>query len=245
MAMSSARPQPNSRSSHSSPAGGVDETAWPQMRADPPSPAPHLPPARPKERRRPLLVAAMVALVCAGALISAWAFQSTSDTSSVVAVRQAVARGEVIEAQDLMTVQVGLDPALAPLPASDLNGLIGQRAAVDLSAGSLITAQSATEQVRPVEGQSIVGVSFTSAMMPSEPLYAGDAVRIVSTPGEAGEVREDVEPIAVEATVVGLREVAETGETVVDVAVPADLAADLASRAATRKVALVLDSRER
>ena len=38
---------------------------------------------------------------------------------------------------------------------------------------------------------------------------------------------------------------AETGETVVDVAVDESEAADLASRAATRKVALVLDSRER
>ena len=187
----------------------------------------------------------MVALVCAGALISAWSFQASSDTSSVVAVREAVARGEVIEADDLTTAQVSLDPALDPLPAAEFDSLIGQRAAVDLSAGSLVTAESATGQIMPNEGQSIVGVSFTSAMMPSEPLYAGDTVRIVSTPGETGEVREGVEPIAVEAIVIGLRQVAETGETVVDVAVPADTAADLAARAATRKVALVLDSRER
>ena len=218
------------------PAGAAPEA---QLPAPPPAPA------RPKERRRPLLIAAMVALVCVGGLVSAYAYLSTSETEDVVAVRESVARGEVIDAGDLMTVQVGLDPALTPLAASELDSLVGQRAAVDLSAGSLVTAESVTEEVVPAEGESIVGVSLTSAMMPSEPIYAGDAVRIVSTPGDQGEIREGAEPVTVEATVVGVRQVPETGETVVDVAVADDQAADLASRAATRKVALVLDSRER
>lgn len=244
MAMSSARPQPNSRSAERSPAGGVDMPRL-QAPAAAPSPIPVPSPVRPRERRRPLLIACMVALVCAGGLISAYAVSSTSDLENVVAVRDSVARGEVLEPRDLMTVQAKLDPALSSTPASDLNSLVGQRAAVDLPAGSLITAASITEAVVPAKGQSIVGVSLTSAMMPSEPIVAGDTVRIVSTPGEAGEVREGVEPVTVAATVTGLRYVEETGETVVDVAVPDDQAADLASRAATRKVALVLDSRER
>ena len=208
-------------------------------------PAPPPAPARPKERRRPLLIAAMVALVCVGGLVSAYAYLSTSETEDVIAVRESVARGEVIAAQDLMTVRVGLDPALDPLAAAELDGLIGQRAAVDLSAGSLVTAESVTDSVIPAEGQSIVGVSLTSAMMPSEPIYAGDTVRIVSTPGDQGEIREGTTPVTIGATVVAVRGVAETGETVVDVAVDQSEAADLASRAATRKVALVLDSRER
>ena len=187
----------------------------------------------------------MVALVCVGGLVSAYAYLSTSETEDVVAVSESVARGEVIDAGDLMTVQVGLDPALTPVAASELDSLVGQRAAVDLSAGSLVTAESVTEEVVPAEGESIVGVSLTSAMMPSEPIYAGDAVRIVSTPGDQGEIREGAEPVTVEATVVGVRQVPETGETVVDVAVADSQAADLASRTATRKVALVLDSRER
>jgi hypothetical protein len=37
-------------------------------------PSPPLVSARPKERRRPMLIAAMVALVCAGGLISAYAY---------------------------------------------------------------------------------------------------------------------------------------------------------------------------
>ena len=192
-----------------------------------------------------MLIAAMVALVCLGALVSAYAYLSSSETEKVLTVRETVNRGEVIEAEDLVTVQVGLDPALTPLGASELEDIVGQRAAVDISAGSLVTAESVTDSVVPAEGESIVGVSLTAAMMPAEPIYVGDAVRIVSTPGDQGEVREGTEPTTVEATVVGVRQVPETGETVVDVAVPEDQAADLAARAATRKVALVLDSRER
>lgn len=235
MTTNTARSQPDAAGAHS----GRGATPDPQLPAAPPAPA------RTKERRRPLLIAAMVALVCLGALVSSYAYLSTSETQDVVAVRESVPRGEVIEAADLMTVRVGLDTALSPLSASELEGLVGQRTAVDLSAGSLVTAESVTWDVLPAGGQSIVGVSLTSAMMPSEPIYAGDAVRIVSTPGEAGEIREGTEPVTVEATVVGVRQVTDTGETVVDVAVSEDQAADLAARAATRKVALVLDSRER
>lgn len=51
--------------------------------------------------------------------------------------------------------------------------------------------------------------------------------------------------MTVSATVVGVHP-SETGDqTIVDVVVPAEAAADLAARAATGKVALVLDSRER
>lgn len=202
-------------------------------------------PIRPKQQRRPLLIVAMVVLVCLGGLISAYAYSSTSDTQDVVAVREPVARGEVIETDDLHVVQIGIDSALNPVPSDRLDEFIGQRAAFDLAAGGLLTNNSTSDEVLPAEGQSVVGVSLTAAMMPSEPIYAGDRVRLVTTPGDQGEIVDDVVPVTIEADVVGVSEIPDTGETVVDVAVDDDLAADLAARAATRKVALVLDSRER
>ena len=81
--------------------------------------------------------------------------------------------------------------------------------------------------------------------MPGEPLLAGDRVRIVATPGDQGELG-DAPPITIAATVVGLHPGNdENGQNVVSVLVPEDDAAELAARAATGKVALVLDSRER
>ena len=91
---------------------------------------------------------------------------------------------------------------------------------------------------------SIVGVGLSSAQLPGEPLLVGDRVRVVATPGVSGEVTAG-EPVTIAATVVGVRVNDENGQSVVSVQVPQGDAAELAARAATGNVALVLDSRER
>jgi hypothetical protein len=60
----------------------------------------------PKLRRRPALIAASVAAVAIGALLSLWAYNSTANTHDVLAVRHSVARGQVITADDLVTVKI-------------------------------------------------------------------------------------------------------------------------------------------
>ena len=210
-------------------------------------PMPHLnnsPRPRPKRRRRPWLFALCAALVAAGALGSAFAFTSVTDTQAVLVVSRDINRGETIEAGDLSVVRIGVDPTLNPVPGSQMAKLEGSRAAADLWAGTLLTEAAVTDQLVPGQGESLVGISLTPAQMPSEPLRAGDTVRIVTTPGDQGEVTNQ-DPVTVEAIVVGVSLVPETGETVVDVSVPEGDAADLAARAATRRVALVLDARER
>ncbi|GAA2028605.1 hypothetical protein GCM10009740_17790 [Terrabacter terrae] len=190
------------------------------------------------------MVVASVAAVCLGALLGAWAWTSTSNTHDVVAVRATIARGETIDRADLMTVQVGVDPGLRTVAGGSLNDLVGQRAAMDMAAGSLVTAESVTRSVIPPSGQSVVGVALPRSLMPGEPVQAGDTVRIVATPGAQGEVTEG-RPVEVTATVVGLHPGAEQDKTVVSVMVPKDEAGELAARAATGRVVLVLDSRER
>ncbi len=197
-----------------------------------------------RQRRRPWVFALCAALVAAGALGVAFAFTSVNDTQEVLVVSRDIKRGETIEAGDLAVVRVSVDPALTPVPGSQKAELEGSRAAVDLWAGTLLTEQAVTDNLVPGEGESLVGISLTPAQMPSEPLYGGDVVRIVTTPGDQGEIT-DKEPVTIEATVVGVSRVEETGETVVDVSVPEAEAADLAARAATGRVALVLDARER
>ena len=199
---------------------------------------------RMKERRRPLLFALMAALVAAGALGSAYAYTSVNDTHEVLVLANDVARGEVIDAEDLKVVRVSVDPALTPVSSRERPSIEGRRAAMDLWSGTLLTEQAFTENLVPPEGQSLVGINLTPAQMPAEPLYAGDTVRIVSTPGEQGEISAE-SPEAIEATVVGVSRIEETGATVVDVSVTRANSADLAARAATGRVALVLDSRER
>jgi hypothetical protein len=199
---------------------------------------------RPRRRRRPWVFALCAALVAAGALGTAFAFTSVADTRKVLVVSQDIKRGETIETGDLSVVRVSADPALSLVAGNQKADLEGSRAAVDLWAGTLLTEEAVTDSLVPGAGESLVGISLNTAQMPSEPLYYGDAVRIVTTPGDQGEVTNEA-PATVEAVVVGVSRVQETGETVVDVVVPEVDAADLAARAATGRVALVLDTRER
>ena len=77
--------------------------------------------------------------------------------------------------------------SLGSCGCSQLNSLIGKRAAVDLSAGSLLTDTAVTDRVLPGAGRSLVGIALTAAQLPAEPLQAGDRVRIVDTPSAQGE----------------------------------------------------------
>ena len=198
----------------------------------------------PKLRRRPALVAAAAAAICAGALLAGWAWTATSGTVSVLAARTSIERGAMITDTDLFTVQVSADPALHPVPASQAADVVGRRTASDIAAGTLVTLDQVTGAVLPPAGESVVGVGLPAAAMPGEPLLVGDRVRIVATPGPSGEVTAG-EQVTIAATVVGVRVNDENGQNVVSVQVPEDQAAELAARAATGNVALVLDSRER
>ena len=207
-----------------------------------PAVPPLVPP--PKLRRRPALIAGAVAAICLGALLAGWAWAATTSTQEVLVARATIERGSVIEAEDLARVRISADPALSPVAASAFDGLVGQRAALDIAEGGLITAGSTTTQVLPADGMSVVGVALSPAQSPGLDLQTGDRVRMVVTPIPGGEQVSG--PAAFnDAEVVGVSVDAETGVTVVDLLVPYADATVLAARVATGNVALVLDSRER
>src|SRR5450631_2267434 len=199
----------------------------------------------PRLRRRPALVAASIAAICLGALLAVWAYTGASTSQDVLAVRTTVHRGELITRDDLMTAQIGVDPALKPLPASAADTVVGKRAAMDLAAGGLVTQGDIISALVPAKGMSLVGVSLPPALMPAAQLQSGDQVRIVATPGAQGDLVTGTSPVSIGATVVGERGPGDNGQIVVDVSVPYDQAAELAAQSATGKIALVLDSRER
>lgn len=213
----------------------VDRT--PETAAPPVAPPPKL-------RRRPALVAGAVAAICLGGLLGAWAWTSTTNTQEVLAARDTIPRGTVITAEDLERVRINADPALSPIPASSYDDIVGQRAALDIAAGSLLSEASTAENLLPPEGMSVVGVALTPAQAPGVALQSGDLVRVVLTPGE-GENAPSGAPTFSQAEVVGSLVDQATGELVVDLLVPYADATTLAARVATRNVALVLDSGER
>jgi len=201
----------------------------------------------PKLRRRPVLVVASIAVVCLGALLGVFAWSSVSDGHQVVAARSTIARGQVITRDQLVVVRVGVDPALTPVPAEQIDSLVGKRAALDVAAGSLLTTAAVTDKALPGAGVSVVGVAVGPGGMPGTALMSGDRVRVVLTPGAQGTVSSG-EQKTLSATVVSVAASGDGGpgtQTVVSVLVPESDAATLASWASTGKVAVILDSRER
>lgn len=211
-------------------------------RADGQDPA--VPVAPPRLQRRPMVALISAALVVLGAVLSVWAYSSLGNAQEVVAVRTDVARGEVITADALQVVRVGVDPALQVVPASGLDDLVGQHAATDLKAGQLVVPAAVTTDVVPHAGFSVVGLSLSSGQLPTGTLIPGDPVRVVSTPGQQGEVAADDLRVFT-GMVVQVAPVDASGNVAVVVEVSADQAAELAARAATGKLAVVLDARER
>ena len=200
--------------------------------------------APPKLRRRTGLIALGIALICLGGAGAAYLATSVGDTTPVLTLREDVARGEVIEASDLTVARINGDPTLRTVAESEQDSIVGQRAAVDLSAGSILTPQSMTSELIPATGQSLVGVPLSPAQLPSQGLTAGDSVRIVATPREQDDP-PGVTPTIYEATVVSTSTLPDTGQIVVDVTVPASSAGQLAAQVATGRIVLVLDSEER
>jgi hypothetical protein len=190
------------------------------------------------------LIAVSIALISVGGLLSVWIYNAVSDTAAVVAARSTIERGSTIDRDDLVTVQVSTDPALAPISASDADSLIGKRAATDIPGGSLLSQESVADSVTPEQGASVVGLSLSPAKMPASALRNGDAVRIVATPGEGGDVVTQ-DPITFNATVLTVGSDGVDGQKVVDVVVADRDAAVIATHASTGRVAIVLDSRER
>ena len=199
------------------------------------------PTAAPKLRRRNGLIALGIALVALGGIVAAYLTTVVGSTSAVVAVGQDIERGSVIEAGDLTVARINGDPALQTVPQSELNSLIGQRAAIDLAAGSVLTPSSTTTEVIPAQGQSLVGVTLTQGQLPGQPLLAGDEVRVVATPRDQEDVPSTA-PASYSAVVVGVQTLDDLGQVVVDVTVPAATAGPLAAQVATGRITLILDA---
>ena len=132
---------------------------------------------------------------------------------------------------------------LRPVDATKLDDIAGQRAAADLPAGSLLTPDSVTPELTPAATKSVVGIALTPSQRPNVDLRSSDNIRIVETPVSQGDPPVDT-PAAIKATVISVAPVEGGDAVIVNVEVATSDAADLAARAATGRVALVLDSLE-
>lgn len=206
----------------------------------PTSPVPKL--KQPGRSRRPLMLALMVVTIVIGALSTWWLVQKSTDRTAVVGLSHDVPWGQAITAGDLVQIEVVADPALKPIGWDQRSEIIGQRAATDLQAGTLLTARSVTGAQVPAEGTALIGVLVKSGQVPITALSPQDSVLLVPT-GQAGAATPSKaadEAIPAEVFTVGAPDA--SGARTVDVLVAKDAAGQIVAQAAAGQIAIVLVS---
>jgi hypothetical protein len=145
--------------------------------------APVAPPRVLRQRRtRPGLLGLAVLLIALGGLGAAFAVTSVRATGSYLAVAREVAVGGVLAADDLITVQVAGGQGLSPIPAARLDEVVGKRAVVTLTPGTLLTMSQLTDQPMLGPGQQQIALDLSIGEVPARELRPGDKVVLFSTP---------------------------------------------------------------
>lgn len=133
-------------------------------------------------RRNPKWIALGVVALCLGALGALFLYNQLSNAQSVVAVSQTVHRGATIQPGDLTTATVGTTPGISTVPAGELDALIGQRAAFDLVAGSLVPAEAISSSQMPAANRSVVGIRLAHGRLPMGAIPQSTPLRLVAIP---------------------------------------------------------------
>lgn len=193
-------------------------------------------------QRSPLRIALAILCIVLAALGAAWGATKYRHTTDVVSVRQSVSRGEIIQREDLQSASITLDPALHTIPKSQLESLVGKRAASDLRSGALVTPDSVSSANFPPKGGSVVGIYLSNGQLPQTKLRSGATVRLVATPKSQDDLPAvSAQQTSFNATVVEIHQQGDSTHTSLDVLVPSAQATQVAALAATQRLAVILD----
>ncbi|WP_422744782.1 SAF domain-containing protein [Micromonospora sp. WMMD754] len=145
--------------------------------------APVAPPKVVRQRRiRPGLLGLAILLIAVGGLGAAFAVTSVRSTGSYLAVARPVEVGQQVTADDLVPVRVSGGRELRPVPADRVKDVLGLRAAVRLTPGTLLTPAQLTDAPLLGPGQQQIALGLEPDQVPARKLHPGDKVLLVSTP---------------------------------------------------------------
>ncbi|MBO2465991.1 SAF domain-containing protein [Actinomadura violacea] len=200
-------------------------------------------------QRRPGNVAGAAVLVIVAAAVSVFLYRSSDERVPVVMIARDVAVGHKFTQADLDSAEVAVGPGVTVIPGRQLKQVVGQRAAVALRKGMLLSASQLTAQPYPPDGQTLVAARLKPGAMPPG-LAPGWRVRVVFTSGDQGE---GATAGASQARASALRDVAAVvdeaegpdseGATTVSLMVPDADSSTVARQAAAGMVALVVTER--
>ena len=200
----------------------------PSMRA----PGDQVPQPAGRRVRVPQLALGLV-LVAGAALAFVLVNAASVERQAVLALAEDVARGQVIEREDLQVVHVGSDDAVAVTPLEQVEQVVGRTATSHLPAGSLVVVEQLATGAALTPGAGVVGLALTPGQYPTPELAVGDEVRVVEVTGAQQVLVEVAEVVAVEP-------VGGQGQRFVSLLADEEQAAAVAAAAATGEVRLVL-----
>lgn len=171
---------------------------------------------------RPMLGVVAVLLILVGGATGAYLYLQAGSRTEVIAVARLVPPGHRITQDDLRGVRLSPDTALAVIPVSRADQVVGKVAATTLLPGTLVSPQALAPTVTPAAGEAIVGLDLAGAQLPlpADQLAPGAQVQLVRTPPREGSEpapgpdEQDSDTILVErASVYGV-EPAASGDSV-------------------------------
>ena len=135
----------------------------------------------PSRRRRPRLLIGSVAILLACTALFVSAYERAGRQMGVLAVVKAVPQGGTIEASDIAVARMSASGAIVPIPASELDAVVGRRASVALVRGGILTASDIARSSTIPAGDAVVGIAAKSSQLPSEGIAPGETVDVVLT----------------------------------------------------------------
>ena len=148
--------------------------------------APSLVPGGGRQRRWSLaLLAVLVTLGSALAFVVLW--MNAGDRKPVLALKNDVAAGQIIEADDLKVVRVSADGGVALVASSASDDVVGQPATTNLLAGSLLVADAVGSDDGLAQGTTVIAIPVPRTEIPSDDLETGDRLVLYRTPGGSGD----------------------------------------------------------
>ena len=156
-------------------------------------PAPTLVPGGGRQRRWSLaLLAILVTLGSALAFVVLW--MNAGGREPVLALRNNVAAGQLIRADDLVVVRVSADSGIDPIPSSARDDVIDQPAATNLLAGMLLVEEAVGTADDLDTGDAVIAIPVPPERIPLDDIETGDRVVLLRTVSDEG---------AAEATTIG------------------------------------------
>ncbi|MET9083656.1 SAF domain-containing protein [Streptomyces sp. NPDC004237] len=186
---------------------------------------PVAPPRVSARRRRPGVIALSLALTAAGGAGAGVLLLQAGHRTEVVTVIRDVQVGQVLTRRDLGTASVALDPAVKAVRVNALDSVVGQRAAVELTPGSLLAPSQVTKESLVKAGEQVVPIGLKPEQVPATALVPGQRVQLVHVPAQGQEdtgTSSTAAPQTIDGRVVKASSAAPgTGTVVVDVATTA------------------------